>query len=245
VSAGVVGEMGQRPRRFRCRAAGERESLQEGQRPEKFDEAKKLQKPSGIGESLQVHAVSGNEVPWQNSREEESTMRRIMLSLVLVALMIGFGGMAFGQAEPDVAQHPSCKYCGMDRHQYSHSRMLIEYEDGSSFGACSMHCAAVDMALNIDKTPKAFKVGDYNSKKLVDAEKAVWVIGGNKPGVMTKRAKWAFGDKKDAEAFIKENGGVLASFDDALKASYEDMYSDTKMINEKRKAKRAQQQKSQ
>ena len=55
---------------------------------------------------------------------------------------------------------------------------------------------------------------------------------------MTKSAKWAFADKKDAEAFIKENGGKLANFDDAMKASYEDMYNnmynDTKMIREKR-----------
>lgn len=35
-------------------------------------------------------------------------------------------------------------------------------------------------------------VGDYNTKRLIDAEKAVWVIGGGKQGVMTKRAKWAF-----------------------------------------------------
>ena len=60
------------------------------------------------------------------------------------------------------------------------------------------------------------------------------MIGGSKPGVMTKRAKWAFADKPAAEAFIKENGGQLASFDDAMKATYEDMYTDTKMIREKR-----------
>ena len=51
---------------------------------------------------------------------------------------------------------------------------------------------------------------------------------------MTRIAKWAFAEKKDAEAFIKENGGKLANFDDAMKATYEDMYSDTKMIWEKR-----------
>ena len=53
--------------------------------------------------------------------------------------------------------------------------------------------------------------------------------------VMTKRAKWAFEKKDDAEAFIKENGGTLAAFDEAMKAAYEDMYTDTKMIREKRK----------
>jgi nitrous oxide reductase accessory protein NosL len=73
---------------------------------------------------------------------------------------------------------------------------------------------------------------------LLDAEKACWVIGGKKPGVMTKRAKWAFASDKDAQAFIKENEGKPASFDEAMKASYEDMYTDTKMIRERRAKKR-------
>ncbi len=77
-------------------------------------------------------------------------------------------------------------------------------------------------------------MADYNKKNLIDAEKAFWVIGGKKPGVMTKTAKWAFADKKDADAFIKENGGKLATFEDAMKTTYGDMYSDTKMIREKR-----------
>ena len=32
------------------------------------------------------------------------------------------------------------------------------------------------------------------------------------------------------------DGGNLGTFDQAMKASYEDMYADTKMIREKRKA---------
>jgi hypothetical protein len=128
----------------------------------------------------------------------------------------------------------------MDRQQYAHSRFLTEYDDGTSFGACSIHCAAVDVALNIDKTPKSYKVGDYGTKKLIDAETAGWVIGGSKPGVMTKRGKWAFEKKEDAQNFIKQNGGELGTFDEAMKATFEDMYADTKMISDKRKAKRMQ-----
>jgi copper chaperone NosL len=138
-------------------------------------------------------------------------------------------------AQDDVAKQASCKYCGMDRKTFAHSRMLVTYEDGLSIGTCSLHCTAIELALNIDKTPRSIEVADFKTKKLIDAEKAFWVIGGNKPGVMTKRAKWAFESKDDAEAFIKENGGKLASFDEAIKASYEDMYADTKMIREKRK----------
>jgi hypothetical protein len=142
----------------------------------------------------------------------------------------------FAQGD-DIKQFPSCKYCGMDREKFSHSRMLIDYDDGTAVGTCSIHCAAVDLALNIDKTPKALMVGDALTKKLVDAENAAWVIGGSKQGVMTKRAKWAFEKKEDAEKFVKENGGSLSSFDEAVKLAYEDMYQDTKMIREMRKMK--------
>jgi nitrous oxide reductase accessory protein NosL len=144
-------------------------------------------------------------------------------------------------AQQDVDQHGSCKYCGMDRKTFAHSRMLLVYEDGSQLGSCSLHCVAVDLALNIDKTPKTIQVADFNTKSLIDAQEAVWVLGGAKPGVMSKRAKWAFEKKEDADAFIKGNGGALVDFETAIKAAYEDMYSDTKMIRERRKAKRMQQ----
>jgi nitrous oxide reductase accessory protein NosL len=169
-------------------------------------------------------------------------MKRKIFCGLLAGLFLLTGIAAYGQVPPDVQAHKNCKYCGMDREKFAHSRMLIEYGDGSSFGSCSIHCAAIDMAQALDKQPKAIQVGDYNKKNLIDAEKAYWVIGGKKPGVMTKTAKWAFADKKDAEAFIKEDGGKLGTFDDAMKATYEDMYNDTKMIRERRAKKRQMQQ---
>ena len=144
----------------------------------------------------------------------------------------------------DVKDGPSCKYCGMDRAKFASSRMLVEYDDGTKLSACSLHCVAVDLANQIDRTPAAIKVADTNTQALVDAEKAVWVLGGAKPGVMTKRAKWAFADKAGADAFVKQNGGTIVSFEDAVKAAYEDLYQDNKMIREKRKAMRAAKQAS-
>ena len=157
-----------------------------------------------------------------------------------LAVAVVFTG-TFVLAQQDVDKHAGCKYCGMDRKMFAHSRMLIVYEDGSELGTCSLHCVAVDLALNIDKSPKTIQVADFNTKVLIDAEKAVWVIGGEKPGVMSKRAKWAFEKKEDADAFIKANKGALADFEAAIKASYEDMYTDTQMIREKRKVKRMKQ----
>jgi nitrous oxide reductase accessory protein NosL len=166
------------------------------------------------------------------------------LSLMLVSIFVLLiGSFILAYAQEDIQKHPSCKYCGMDRKQFAHTRMLIEYDDASTVGTCSIHCAAIDLALHIEKTPKAVRVGDYNEKTLIDAEKAFWVIGGNKMGVMTRRAKWAFDKKEVAEKFIKENGGENATFDVAMKTAYEDMYTDTKMIRERRKMKKMEQKK--
>jgi copper chaperone NosL len=160
-------------------------------------------------------------------------MRRMFI--FCAAVLFIFAMTAAAPAQDDVIKHPECKYCGMNREYFAHSRMLIEYTDGTVVGTCSIHCAALDFALNINKTPKAVRVGDYNTKALIDAEKATWVLGGSKMGVMTQNAKWAFLQKGDAEKFVGQNGGTLSSFEDTMKASYEEMYADTMMIREKRK----------
>jgi nitrous oxide reductase accessory protein NosL len=162
-----------------------------------------------------------------------------LLALAVALLLLPAGVALADHHLGDVKAGPSCKYCGMDRAKYSSSRMVVAFDDGTKLHACSLHCAAVDLATQIDRSPTTLQVADMNTQELVDAEKAFWVLGGSKPGVMTKRGKWAFGEKGAAEAFVKENGGAIVSFDDAMKAAYEDMYQDTKMIRERRKAKRA------
>lgn len=97
--------------------------------------------------------------------------------------------------------------------------MVVTYADGSSSGTCSLNCVVTDMKTAKGRKIKSFQVADYNTRKLINAKKATWVIGGSKKGVMTMIAKWAFADKKDADAFIKVNGGKIASFDEALKAA--------------------------
>ena len=59
--------------------------------------------------------------------------------------------------------------CGMDRGQFNFSRMLIKYKDGTITALCSLHCAAIDLAKHIDKTPILIQVGDYNSRQLINA----------------------------------------------------------------------------
>lgn len=168
-------------------------------------------------------------------------MKKMAICCIL-AIFCLTPGSALWALENDVKEIPSCKYCGMNREMFAHSRMLVEYTDGTKEGTCSLHCAAVDLALNLDKTPKTIRVGDYGTKGLINAETATWVVGGNKPGVMTKNAKWAFENKADAERFRMENGGRIAGFDETLEAAYKDLANDTKMIRERRKMRKMKMQ---
>jgi len=139
--------------------------------------------------------------------------------LITISLIAATALWAF---DNDTKEMPVCKLCGMNRETFASSRMLIEYSDGSKIGVCSIHCAAADMVRNLGKSPKAVWVADYNTRNLIDARTAVWVVGGNKPGVMTKNAKWAFADKAGAQDFITANGGSTASFDEALRLAYKE-----------------------
>jgi copper chaperone NosL len=169
-------------------------------------------------------------------------MKRLLLCGLLTVFFSLTACIVLAQTAADIQKHPTCKYCGMDRQKFAHSRMLITYDDGAEFGACSLHCAALNLAVSLDKTPQAIEVADYNTRKLLDVQKATWVIGGRKPGVMTKNAKWAFEKVADAEAFIKESAGSIGNYEDAMKTTFEDMFSDVKMIQERRARMKAMQQ---
>ena len=145
----------------------------------------------------------------------------------VLAILMFVAALCLAAAAPiaeDIKRHPECKYCGMDRQKFGYSRMLVRYDDGTEVPTCSIHCTGIDLALNPHKGVLVSLVGDYNTRVLLDAEKAFWVLGGNKMGVMSIRGKWAFGDRNAAERFIKENGGSVAPYDDIMKAAFEDMY---------------------
>jgi nitrous oxide reductase accessory protein NosL len=142
-------------------------------------------------------------------------MKKLWIAILLV-LSLGTVCLA---AETKVEAPDACVHCGMDRTKFAHSRMIVTYTDNSNAGTCSLNCVVTDQTKNKGKTAKTFQVADFNTKKLIDAKSAAWVIGGSKKGVMTPVAKWAFADKMDADAFIKANGGKPATFDEALKAA--------------------------
>ena len=152
---------------------------------------------------------------------------------IFVSLII-FSASPLLPAADDISRYESCTHCGMDRRQFASSRMLIEYEKGGSVGVCSLHCMAIEFMVTLDKMPRSIKVADMNDNHLLDAEQAYWIVGGRRPGIMAKRGKWAFAKKEDAEAFLKKNGGSMVSFEEAIKAAYEDIYENTRMIRNAR-----------
>jgi copper chaperone NosL len=122
----------------------------------------------------------------------------------------------------DIDQHRSCIRCGMDRKAYGYSRMLIHYEDGTEIGVCSLHCAVLELDSHPDKLVKNIYVADRSTRMLIDAKRAVWVIGGSKRGVMTEVPKWAFETQAGAEKFVQIYGGKIVFWDDALTATREE-----------------------
>jgi copper chaperone NosL len=139
-------------------------------------------------------------------------MKKSFLFVFMLVLCIGVVAFAADKIEGP----KSCKQCGMDRVAFAYARMMIVYADGTTAGTCSLNCAAVEMKDNKGKKVRSLRVADYTTKKLIDAKKAIWVIGGSKEGVMTSIPKWAFAAKADADKFVKGNGGRIADFNEAL-----------------------------
>jgi copper chaperone NosL len=141
----------------------------------------------------------------------------VIISVIAITLL------SCSQTDKDINIHKNCKHCNMDREKFDFSRMLIEYEDGTSIGLCSIRCAAVELNQNRDKKVKYLLVADYMTKKLTDARTAIWVIGGEQHGVMTSVAKWAFTKTEDARKFVNENGGKVSSFEEAIKIAEDEV----------------------
>jgi nitrous oxide reductase accessory protein NosL len=149
-------------------------------------------------------------------------MQKRGFAIVILAIALVASSVLAAFAQDDIDRHRTCADCGMDRKAYGFSRMLIQYEDGSQVGVCSLHCAVAELDANKGRAVKSLLVADRDTRTLIAAETAHWVIGGNRRGVMTKRPKWAFATKDAARAFIAKSGGEPASWDEAVAAARED-----------------------
>ncbi len=135
----------------------------------------------------------------------------------LLAAILVMSTSLYAQADIDTYRH--CFHCGMDRKAFGFSRMLLRFNDGTVVGVCSLHCAAAELAANPTRMPAHVEVADRDTRALIDAENAYWVLGGSKPGVMSAKATWAFAEKKSAEKFVKKHGGRFVPFKEALNAA--------------------------
>lgn len=142
--------------------------------------------------------------------------------ICLLSMLFLCVGSSCLQAEDDIAAQRSCSHCGMDRKAYGYSRMVVSYDDGTSVGVCSLHCAVIELKTTGERKVKTLLTADRDTRTMIDATKAVWVIGGRKKGVMTQRPKWAFATQAGAEAFIADHGGTLTDWQTAFTAAKED-----------------------
>jgi nitrous oxide reductase accessory protein NosL len=142
----------------------------------------------------------------------------------------------------DIEKYPKCPYCGMDRKQFHHARMLIQYSDDLADGTCSLHCSAISLSLNVDREPKLMWVGDNAAagdiKPLVEVDKASFLVGSKIPGVMTANSKVAYGTEEAAKAAQAAQGGELVKFDQALLIAHTDMSKDVTRIRKMRAERR-------
>ena len=149
-------------------------------------------------------------------------------------------------AQDDLAKYAACPYCGMNRRQFHHARMLVHYGDNLPDATCSLHCAAISLSINVDRGPKAIYVADVAApgdvKPLIEVGQATFLVGSSLPGVMTKRSKVAYGTEAAAKGSQAANGGDLMDFDKALVAAYTDMAQDVVMIRKNREERRKKMQ---
>lgn len=144
--------------------------------------------------------------------------------------------------ENDIEKYPKCPYCGMDRRYNHRSRMLIQFSNDLPDPLCSIHCAAISLALNLGLDPKAVYVGDNaietDPRPLVDAGKATFLVGSDLPGVMTWNSKVAYGTAEAAAAAQKAHGGQLMDFRQAIKVSFTDLADDVDRMRSAREERR-------
>ncbi len=129
-----------------------------------------------------------------------------------------------------------CPNCGMNLVMFYKTTHYIVLEDDTKAQFCSLHCLAetYQQGKYDGKKVKEIYGVDTNSLKQYPVKDLTYVVGSKVKGTMTKRSKYAFTSKDDANKFMSENGGKPATFDEALVMAREDMAADKKMVGMKR-----------
>lgn len=122
----------------------------------------------------------------------------------------------------DVAAHPACSECGMDRATFASSRHLVRYPDGSEVGTCSIRCAAVVLVANLGRGPAEVLAADQGGadspEPLLPVARLVYLIDPDRPGTMSPVAKEAYSSKALA-ARNRGPRGRIVGFREAFEAA--------------------------
>jgi copper chaperone NosL len=124
-----------------------------------------------------------------------------------------------------------CPMCGMNLPMFYKTNHAAAH-DNHTKQYCSIHCLVEDKVQN-KADLKDIQVVDVTSLKFIDAKEATYVVGSSKKGTMSMVSKYAFADKADAEAFAKEFGGEIMSFDEAYATASKGLDKEIAMISEK------------
>ncbi len=114
----------------------------------------------------------------------------------------------------------SCAICGMNLPMFYKTNHTAKTPKGIK-QYCSLHCLVYDNEFNKTDLYNV-KVVDTNSLRFIDAMKAWYVVGSNKPATMSRISKYAFKSEKEAKAFAKKYGGKVMHFYDAYKIATQD-----------------------
>jgi len=150
----------------------------------------------------------------------------IVCSLILVSAFFLFTAV---HAE----EQKWCPLCSMNLKMFWKTTHWLTFSDGTRTGYCSIHCASKvyqDRATDIDR----WEVADSDTKKLINARKAHFLIGSDLPGTMTPASKLAFASLDVAKKYQKEHGGTIGTLDDALKRALEGRGEDMALIKKKK-----------
>ncbi len=107
----------------------------------------------------------------------------------------------------------SCSVCGMKLPMFYKTNHAAKDSKGETKQYCSIHCL-VDHKHSEKTTDEGVVAVD--TLKFIDAKKAFYVIASKKKGTMSKVSKYAFSTKEKAQEFVKNNGGKMASYEQAV-----------------------------
>lgn len=127
-----------------------------------------------------------------------------------------------------------CPNCGMMINMWARTRHSFLHPEGD-LTTCSIRCLA-DKTVSSGAGPSNVQVAMYiDPNKMVEVEKAAYVIGSTAAGTMTMKSKIAFADKASAEEFSSSYGGEVVDFQGAFTAAKMELPKSRMLIDQKRK----------